>query len=103
MPNAETADLWKHLAKEFIEEQKEIDDLGARMKAAKARQTERQKAFRKLLGDFRSGEAEGVRVTVCLKQGAIDTDRLLERVGMTREEADAFRRTPTEQIRVTVI
>lgn len=101
-PKADELERWCHLARAFAKDQETLDRLTEEAKAVRTRQKERQQAFRDILQGFRTGEAAGIRVTVGFKTGSIDIDRLLEHCGMTREEAEPFRRAPTEQIRVTI-
>jgi putative phage-type endonuclease len=95
---------WQRLAGDYRRLERERQTLATRLKALDAALSDLEPPLLALMGGFLLADAEGLRITRFLQQGAVDYKAALKALRPDTAESDlnAYRRTAAERVRITV-
>ena len=103
IPTGMQLDTWNSLALQYHQTEEQIQLLKKTLEALTTSQTDLEKQFISLMGDFLQAESAGLRVNRYFQQGAIDYKAVLKQHNpdLTSENLDAFRKAGSERCRIT--
>ena len=96
--------VWQKAAGDYLRLERERQTLAARIKALDRALSELEPPLLALMGEFLLADAEGLRITRFLQQGAIDYKAALKALVPDLPDGDlnAYRRKAAERVRMTV-
>ncbi|WP_252180126.1 lambda-exonuclease family protein [Endozoicomonas sp. 4G] len=98
---------WQQLAMAYRQRQKSLDQLKDELEAGKLHQKQLQQQLQQLMGDFKAGEYEGLRVCQSIWKGSVDYQQALEALCRQHQlnlpDLEPYRRKSRHQIKVTVL
>jgi len=92
---------WRTYASEWNDLQTQIKKLDTELKALKTAQKGMTRAMVDEMGDFKSADYAGVKITRFEKRGTIDNAALIEELGVDEATLEKFRKPSVEDVRVT--
>ncbi|MCW7552720.1 YqaJ viral recombinase family protein [Endozoicomonas gorgoniicola] len=98
---------WQQLAMAYRQRQKRLDKLKGELDAGKSHQKQLQQQLQQLMGDFKAGEFDGLRVFRSTCSGTVDYQKALESLcqkhNLTLPNPELFRRKSRQQVKVTLV
>ena len=98
---------WQQLAMAYRQRQKRLDKLKDELDAGKSHQKQLQQQLQQLMGDFKAGEFDGLRVCQSLCRGTVDYQQALEALCQQHQinlpDLESFRRKSRQQVKVTLV
>ena len=98
---------WQQLTMAYRQRQKRLDKLKDELDAGKSHQKQLQQQLQQLMGDFKAGEFDGLRVCQSLCRGAVDYQQALEALCQQHQinlpDLEPFRRKSRQQVKVTLV
>ena len=98
---------WHKLSTVYRRRQCRLDQLKEELDSGKSQQKLLQQELQKLMGVFRVGESDGLRICRSECAGSVDYQKALEALCKQHQlalpEFDSFRRKTREQVRVTLL
>lgn len=104
IPNGDDAESWITHATDYRIYDQQIREHEAAIKSLKDKRAGSLKPMQELMGTFLKADFAGVNITKFQKQGSVDLDRLIEqeRLQLSADDLDQYRKKPSTQYRVTV-
>ena len=98
---------WQQLAMAYRQRQQRLDKLKDELEAGKPHQKQLQQQLQQLMGDFKAGEFEGLRVFKSTCSGTVDYQKALESLcqkhNLNLPNLELFRRKSRQQVKVTLV
>jgi len=98
IPSGDTAVSWQQAANTWLECEKQIKAI----EEVKKVQNKAKETLRTLMGDFQTGEAFGLKITVSESIGCIDWKEAAIKGGIKQEDAEKFRKKGRKTVRITL-
>ena len=98
---------WQQLAMAYRQRQQRLDKLKDELDAGKSHQKQLQQQLQQLMGDFKAGECDGLRIFRSTCSGTVDYQKALESLcqkhNLNLPNLELFRRKSRQQVKVTLV
>ena len=98
---------WQQLAMAYRQHQQRLDKLKDELEAGKSHQKQLQQQLQQLMGDFKAGEYDGLRLCRSTCSGTVDYQKALESLcqkhNLNLPNLELFRRKSRQQVKVTLV
>ena len=103
LPQGPVERQWQQLAAHYRQNDLQIDDLKAQLKALDTQQNDLERKLVGLMGEYRAAEHSGLRVNRFQVQGAIDYKTALQALlpDVSETTLESYRKKSSERVRIT--